>query len=214
MLRNKTKYSGRTQNQENCNASRRPSSNNNRFCCELVFVPQLFPVASDYVSGNSTVAASQISWSHQSISNKAAFRKMFCFTFIGEETGVSRGCWCSPRTHNATFSFQGQRVLSVYPSYGTPAQSSKSKDVVNNNFRFRNFDAWIPEQQPGEIAKPNVDPDLDQHNGNRFSGKRNSPNYRKSYCQNRHDFARTGSKKLGIHNVSFTQSAPEVGADI
>ena len=213
MLRNKSNGSSHTQNQEYNYANDRPTSNNYRFGTELVFVSQLLPVATNNVSGNSAVATGQISWAHQAISNETAFRKMFSLTFVGEETGVSRGGWCSPRTHNATFSFQGHRVLGVYASYGAPVQSGESKDVVYNDFRFGNFDTWIPEQQPSEEAKPNVDPDSGNENWKRLSSKGNSANQGKAHGQYRHDFARSGSKKLGIHSLSFTQSANEVGAE-
>ena len=213
MLRNKSNGSSRTQNQKYNYASDCPSSDNYRFGTELVFVPQLLPVATNNVSSNPAVAAGQISWAHQAISNETAFRKMFSLTFVGEETGVSRWGWCSPRTHNATISFQGHRVLGVYASYGAPVQSGKSKDVVYNDFRFGNFDAWIPEQQPSEEAKPNVDPDSGNENWKRLSSKGNCAKQGKGYGQNRHDFARAGSKKLGIHPLSFTQSATEEGAE-
>jgi hypothetical protein len=137
---------------------------------------------------------------------------MFRFTLDGEEAGVSRWGWSSPSSHNSFVGFQGERVLGVYAFDGTPIQSGKSKDVVNNNFGFGNFDAWIPEKQPGEKAKPNVDPDVSQQNCDRFGGKRDSANGRKGHGQNGHDFARAGSQQLGIHTVSFTQSAVEVGA--
>ena len=212
MLRNKTNYSGRAQNQENGNTSRRPLSNNNRLFCKLVFVPQLFPVASNYVGGNSTVAASQISWSHQPVSNKAAFRKMLCLALVGKKACVSRWGWSSPGAHNSTVSFQSQRVFGIYATYRAPVQSGESKDVVYNDFRFGHLDTWIPKQQPGKKAKPNVNPYFGEQNRYRFGGKRNDSYGRKSYSQNRHDFARARSKQLGIHSVSFTQSAREVGA--
>ena len=212
MLKNKANRSGRTQNQKPNYASSRPSSDNQGLCTKLVFVPELFPVASDYVGGNSAITASQISRAYQTVSDETALGKMFRFTFVGEETGVSRRGWSSPRSNNAAVSFQGKRVLGVYASDGTPVQSSKSKNVVDNNFGFGNSDAWIPEQQPGNKSKPNVDPDICQQNGDRFGGKRKSANGRKGHGQNSHDFARAGSKQLGIHTVSFTQSAAEVGA--
>jgi len=212
MLNNKTKRSSCAQCQKYHYASSRPSSYNHGLCTKFVFVPQLFPVASDYVGGNAAIATCQISRAYQTVSNETTFGKMFRFTFVGEETGVSRRGWSSPRTNNAAISFQGKRVLGVYASDGTPVQSGKSKDVVDNNFGFGNSDAWIPEQQPSKKAKPNVDPDICQQNGDRFGGKRNSANSRKSHGQNGHDFARAGSKQLGIHTVSFPQSAAEVGA--
>ena len=211
MLRNKSNCSSRAQNHEYNYAGSRPSRDNQGLCTKLVFVSKLFPVASDYIGGNSAIAAGQISRSHQAVSNETAFRKMLGFTFVGEKSGVSRWSWSSPSTNDSTVSFQGQRVLGVDASYGTPVQSGKSKDVVDNNFGFGNSDAWIPEQQPGKKAKPNVDPDIYQQNGDWFGGKRKSANGRKSHGQNSHDFARAGSKHLGIHTVSFTQSAAEVG---
>jgi hypothetical protein len=211
MLKNKANRSSRTQSQKPNYASSRPSSDNQGLCTKLVFVPQLFPVGSDYVGGNSTIAAGQISRAYQTVSDETAFGKMFRFTLVGQESGVSRRGWSSPRTNNAAVSFQGKRVLGVYASDGTPVQSGKSKDVVDNDFGFGNSDAWIPEQQPGKKAKPNVDPDIYQQNGDWFGGKRKSANGRKGHGQNSHDFARAGSKQLGIHTVSFTQSAAEVG---
>ena len=212
MLKNKTNSRRRAQSHEYNYASGCPASHNEGFSSKFVFVPKFLPVASDYVSGNSAIAAGQISRANQAVSNKAALRKMFRFTLVGEEAGVSRWGWSSPSSHNSLFGFQGERVLGVDALYGTPVQSGKSKDVVNNNFGFGNSDARVPEQQPGEKAKPNVDPDICQQNGNWLGGKRDSANGRKGHGQNGHDFARTGSKQLGIHTVSFTQSAVEVGA--
>ena len=212
MLKNKTNGRSRAQSHEYNYASGRPASHNEGFSTKLVFVPQLLPVASDYVSGNSTIATSQISRANQTVSNKAAFRKVFRFTLVGEEACVSRWGWSGPSSHNSFIGFQSERVLGVYAFDGTPIQSGKSKDVVNNNFGFGNFDAWIPEQQPGEKAKPNVDPDISQQDSNGFGSKGDSANGREGHGQNSHDFARAGSKQLGIHTVSFTQSAVEVGA--
>ena len=212
MLRNKSNGSSRTQNQKYKYASDRPSSNSYRFGTELVFVSQLLPVTSNNVGGNSAVTTGQISWAHQAVSNETAFRQMLRFALVCKKSCVSRGGWCSPRTHYATFSFQSQRVLGVYSSDGTPVQIGNSKDVVDNDFRFGNFDTWIPKQQPGEKSKPNVDPDSAQQNWNGFGDKRNSSKNRKGYGQNGNDFARAGSKKLGIHPVSFTQTSMELGA--
>ena len=212
MLKNNANCSCRAQSHEYNYASGRPASYNHGLSTKLVFVPKLLPVASDYVGGNSAIAAGQISWANQTVSNKATFRKMFRFTLVCEKAGVSRWGWSSPSSHNSLFGFEGERVLGVDALYRTPVQSGKSKDVVNNNFGFENFDAWVPEQQPGKKAKPNIDPDICQQNGNWFGGKRDSANGRKGHGQNGHDFARAGSKHLGIHTVSFTQSAVEVGA--
>ena len=212
MLTNKANCSSRTQSQKPNYASSRPSSDNQGLCTKLVSVPELFPVASDYVGGNSAITAGQISRAYQTVSDETAFGKMLRFTLVGQETGVSRRGWSSPRSNNATVSFQGKRVLGVDASDGTPVQSGKSKDVVDNNFGFRNSDAWVPEQQPSKKAKPNVDPDICKQNGDRFGSKRCSANSTKGHGQNGHDFARAGSKQLGIHTVSFTQSAAEVGA--
>ena len=213
MLGNKSNHSSCAQNQKYNGANDRPSSNNFRFAAKLIFITELLPVKANYVGGDTAVATGQISWSDKAVSNKAAFGKMFGFALVGKKSRVPRGCWCSPSPHNATVSFQSQRVLSIYTPYGTPVQSGKSKDVVYNDFSFGNFDAWIPKQQPGEIAKPDVNPDFGQHNGNRFGGKRNNTNDGKGHGQNRDDFARAGSKQLRIHSVSFTQSAAEVGAE-
>lgn len=212
MLKSKANNSSRTQNQKYNYASGNPSRNNHRFGSELVFVSQLFPMTSDYVGGNAAVATGQVSWAHQTFSNETTFRKVLRFTLFGKEASISGWGWSSPSAHNATASFQSQRILSVYAPYGTPVQSGHSKNVVNNNFRFGNSDAWIPEQQPGKETKPNVDPDFSQQNWNGFGGKRHSTNCRKGHGQNRHDFARAGSKQLGIHIDSFTQTAAEAGA--
>jgi len=212
MLRNKAKNSSRTQNQKYNYASGQPSSDNYRFGSELVFVSQLLPMASDYVSGNTAVATSQISWAHQALSNETTFRKVLRFALVGKEAGVSGWGWSSPSTNDATVSFQSQRILGVNAPYGTPVQSGHSKDVVNNNFSFGNSDTWIPEQQPGKETKPYVDPYFSQQNWNRFGSKGNSTNCRKGHGQNRNDFARAGSKQLGIHTVSFTQTATGAGA--
>ena len=212
MLRNKANDSSRTQNQKYNYASGRPASNNYRFGSQLVFISQLFPVASNNVGSNSAITAGQITWAHQAVSNETTFRKVLGFALVGKKSSVSRWSWSSPSTNDSTVSFQGQRVFGVDAVYGTPVQSGKSKDVVDNNFGFRNSDAWVPEQQPSKKAKPNVDPDICKQNGDRFGSKRCSANSRKGHGQNGHDFARAGSKQLGIHTVSFTQSAAEVGA--
>lgn len=212
MLRNKAKNCSRTEKQKNGNASGRPSSNYYRFVSELVLVSELFPVASNNVGGNSAVATGQVSWADETFADETTFRKMFGFALVGKEARVSRRGWCSPSAHNSAVGFQGEGVLGVYALNGTPVQSGKSKDVVNNNFRFGNFNAWIPEQQPSEKSKPNVNPDLGQQNGERFGSKSKGTNGRKGHGQNGHNLARAGSKNLRIHSVSFTQSAPEVGA--
>ena len=212
MLRNKANNSSGTQSQKYNYASDRPASEHFRFGSELVLVPKLFPVTSDYVSGNSAITTGQISGSHEPVSNEAAFRKMFRFALVGKKTRISGWGWSSPSTNGSTFSFQGQRVLGIDSLYGTPVQSGESKDVVNDNFRFGDLDTWIPKQQPGKIAKPQIDPDFGQQNAKRFGGQRNGTNYGKRHGQYRHNFARTGSKQLGIHTFSFTQSAVEAGA--
>jgi len=212
MLRNKSNNGSGTQSQKYNYASDRPASEHFRFGSELVLVSKLFPVASYYIGGNSAIATGQISWSNEPVSNETAFRQMFRFALVGKKTRISGWGWSSPSTDGSTVRFQGQRVLGIDALYGTPVQSGKSKDVVNDNFRFGDLDTWIPKQQPGKIGKPNVDPDICQQNGNWFGGKRDSANGRKGHGQNGHDFARAGSKQLGIHIVSFTQSAVEVGA--
>ena len=212
MLKDKANRSSCAQGQENHYAGGRPSSYYYGLFSKLVFVPQVFPVASDDIGGNSTVTACEISWAHQTVSNKTAFGKMFRFTFVCEETGVSRRGWSSPRSNNAAVSFQGKRVLGVYAIDSTPVQSGKSKYVVHNNFGFGDLDAWIPEQQPSKKAKPDVDPDFSQKNLDWFGSKGDNADSRKGHGQNCHDFTRAGSKHLGIHTVSFTQSASEVGA--
>jgi hypothetical protein len=212
MLRNKSNNGSRTQNQKYNYASGNPSNNNYWFGPELVFVSQFFPVTSDYIGGNATVATGQISGSHQSLSDEATFRKVFRLALFGKEASISGWGWSSPSTNDATFRFQSQRILGIYTPYGTPVQSNHPKNVVNYYFRLGNSDAWVPEQQPGKEAKPNVYPDFCKNNADRFGGKRNSSSYRKGNSQNRHDFAGAGSKQLGIHTVSFTQSAAEAGA--
>lgn len=212
MLRNKAKNCSRTQNQKYNYASGNPSSDNYRFGSELALVSQLFPMAPDYVGGNTAVATSQISRAHQPLSNETTFRKVLRFALVSKEAGISGWGWSSPSTNDAIIGFQSQRILGVYAPYGTPVQSGHSKDVVNNNLRFGNSDAWIPEKQPSKENKPNVDPDFSQQNWNRFGGKRHSTNCRKGHGQNCHDSARAGSKQLGIHTVSFTQTAAEAGA--
>ena len=212
MLRNKADNCSRTQNQKYNYASGRPASNNYRFGSQLVFISQLFPVGSNNVGSNSAIATGQISRSHQAVSNETTFRKVLGFALVGKETRISRWGWSSPSTNDSAVSFQGQRVFGVDALYGAPVQSGKSKDVVNDNFRFGNFDARIPKQQPGEKAEPKVDPDLGQQDANWFHGKRSSTDDRKDYRQNGYDFARAGSKQLGIHIFSFTQSETQVGA--
>ena len=212
MLRNKANDSSRTQNQKYNYASGRPASNNYRFGSQLVFISQLFPVASNNVGSNSAITAGQITWAHQAVSNETTFRKVLGFALVGKKSSVSRWSWSSPSANNSAISFQGQRVFGVDALYGAPVQSGKSKDVVNDNFRFGNSDAWVPKQQPSEKTKPKVDPDLGKQDANRFDGKRSSANDRKDYRQNGHDFARAGSKQLGIHIFSFTQSETQVGA--
>lgn len=214
MLKNETSRRGSAQGKKYNYASECPSRDNHGLSFELVCIPKLFPVTSDYIGGNSAIATGQISRANQSVSNKAAFRKMFRFAFVGKKTGVSGRGWSSPSAHNLLSGFQGERVLGVNALDGTPVESGKSKDVVNDNFRSGNFYAWVPEKQPGEKAKPNVNPDFGQQNSDGFSGKRNSSNGSKNHSQYGHDFARAGSKPFGIHSVSFAQSAVEVGAGI
>jgi hypothetical protein len=212
MLKNDSKGRCRAQSQKNNYASGCPASLNYGFSSQLVFVAKFFPVASDYVGGNSAITAGQISRSNQAVSYKAAFWKVFRLTLVGQEAGVSRWGWSSPSSHNSLFGFKGERVFSVDAPYGAPVQSGKPEYVVDNNFGFGNSDAWIPKKQPSKKAKPNVNPDFCQQNGDRFGSKRDSSNSRKDNGQNGHDFARAGLKQLGIHSVSFTQSAAEVGA--
>ena len=212
MLRNKANNGSSTQSQKYNYASDSPASEHFGFGSELVLVSKLFPVASYYVGGNSAITTSQISRSHEPVSNETTFRQMLRFALVGKKTRISGWGWSSPSTDGSTVRFQGQRVLGIDSLYGTPVQGGESKDVVNDNFRFGDLDTWIPKQQPGKIGKPNVDPDFGQQNAKRFGSQRNGTNYGKGYGQYRHNFARTGSKQLGIHTFSFTQSAVEVGA--
>ena len=214
MLRNKSKNCSRTQNQEHSYSHERPSDRNHRFGPQLILVSEFFPLASDYVGSNPAITTGQIPWTHQSVSDEAAFGEMLRFAFVGKESRVSRWGWSSPGTNSANICFESERVLGVYTLYGTPVQSSRSKNVVNNNLGFGNFDAWIPEQQPSKKAKPDVDPDFSQKNCNRLGGKGNNTDSRKDNPQNGHDFARPRSKQLGTHPASFTQSAMEVGAEL
>lgn len=211
MLRNKAKNGSYTQNDKSHQAIQNPTSLDIRVFVELISVPKLFPVAANHISGNSTITTGQITRSDHPVSNEAAFWQMLSLGLVGKKPGVSRRRWCSPCSNDSRLSFQGERVLGVDSFNRTPVQSCGSKNVVNDNFRFTYSNAGVPKQQPGQIAKPEVDPKLSQENRNGFRGKSKNSNNRKSYCHNSHDFAGAGAKRLRIHSVSFTQSSLEGG---
>jgi len=211
VLRNKTKQGSYTQNDKSYQSSHNPSSYDSGVFVKVTGVPELFPVAANYISGNTAIATSQITWSHHPVSDKTAFRQMLSLGPVGQKSSVSRWCWSSPSSNDSIWSFQGERVLGVDSPNRTPVQSCGSKNVVNHNFRFTHSNAGVPKQQPGQIAKPEVDPKFSQQYRHWFGGQGKNSNGRKGYCHNSHDFARTGSKLLRIHAFSFTHSAPEGG---
>ena len=212
MLKNKAECGCYSQSQKYQRASGGPLSFNYGFRNELISVSQFLPLTSDYVGGNSTITAGQIARANQTLPNKATLRKMGGFAPVSQKSRIPRRGWGSPSANNALISFQGQRVLGIYSSYCAPVESGKSENVVNYDFGFGDFDAWIPKQQPGEETKPNVDPDFGQQNSNGLGRKRDSAKGRKGHGQNSHDFSGAGPKSLGIHTISFTQSAAKVGA--
>ncbi|CAB4630093.1 unannotated protein [freshwater metagenome] len=209
MLRNKAKHGSYSQNDKSHQAIQNPTSLDNRVFVELISVSELFPVAANHISGNSTITTGQITWSDHPVSNEAAFWQMLSLGLVGKKPGVSRRRWSSPRSNDSRLSFQGERVLGVDSPNRTPVQSCGSKNVVNDNLRFTHSNAGAPKQQPGQIAKPEVDPKLSQENRYGFRGQGKNSNSRKGNCHNSHDFARAGSKRLRIHSVSFTQSTLE-----
>ncbi len=211
MLRNKPKQSSYSQNEKSYHSSKAPSSHDSGVFVELIAVPEFFPVAANYISGNSTITTGQITWSDHPVSNEAAFWQMLSLGLVGKKPGVSRRRWSSPRSNDSRLSFQGERVLGVDSPNRTPVQSCGSKNVVNDNLRFTHSNAGVPKQQPGQISKPEVDPKLSQENRYGFRGQGKNSNSRKGYGHNSHDFAGAGSKRLRIHSVSFTQSTLEGG---
>lgn len=212
MLRNKTNQGSYPQDNKGNNSGSSPSRMDLRLGEQLVFVPELLPVAANDVCGDAAITAGQIPWSHEAIADETAFGEMFSFAFVCEESRVSRGGWGSPSSNNLILSLQREGVFCINTSNRTPVQSRDPKDVVNYNFRFGYSNAGIPKQQPREKTKPNVNPNLGEKNCNWLSGKSKDSKCRKSHGHNCHDLARAGSKKLRIHTISFTQSAPEVGA--
>ena len=211
MLRNKPKQSSYSQNEKSYHSSKAPSSHDSGVFVELISVPEFFPVAANYISGNSTITTGQITWSDHLVSNEAAFWQMLSLGPVSKKSSVSRWCRSSPRSNDSSWGFQGKRVLGVDSPNRTPVQSCSSKNVVNDNFGFTHSKAWVPKQQPGQIAKPEVDPNLYQENRYGLRGQGKNSNSRKGYGRNSHDFARAGSKRLRIHSVSFTQSTLEGG---
>ena len=211
MLRNKPKQSSYSQNEKSYHPSKAPSSHDSGVFVELIAVPEFFPVAANYISGNAAIATGQITWSDHPVSNEAAFWQMFSLGPVGKKPGVSRRRWSSPRSNDSRLSFQGERVLGVDSPNRTPVQSCGSKNVVNDNLRFTHSNAGVPKQQPGQVSKPEVDPKLSQENRYGFRGQGKNSNSRKGYGHNSHDFAGAGSKRLRIHSVSFTQSTLEGG---
>lgn len=214
MLRNKANQSRYGQDAERKHSSQNPSSLNERICAQLVRVSEFFPVASDNVSGNAAITAGEISRPHKAISYEATFWKMLRLRFLCEEASVSRGGWGSPSTDDSSLSLQGKRVFGVNSSYRAPAQGGRSENVVDYNFRFAHSNTWIPEQQPGEITKPNVNPYFGEQHAGRLGGKGKDSNSRKGHSQHRHDFARARSNQLRLHVSSFTQSTPQGGAEL
>ncbi len=212
MLRNKSNYSSYAQNAEQSQSCEDPTCHNNRFGVELILVPKLLPVASDYIGSNTAVATSQISWSHHSVAYEATFRKMFGFGLIRQKASVSRWRWCSPGSNNFLFGFQRERVLGVYSADRAPVQGGSSKNVVNNYIFLCHANTWIPKQQPSKVSEPNIDPNLGQQYDHGFRAEGSNSESRKGHGQNRHDFARSRAKMLWIHPASFTQSQPQGGA--
>ena len=211
MLRNKPKQSSYSQNEKSYHPSKAPSSHDSGVFVELIAVPEFFPVAANYISGNAAIATGQITWSDHPVSNEAAFRQVLSLGPVSKKSSVSRWCRSSPRSNDSSWGFQGKRVLGVDSPNRTPVQSCSSKNVVNDNFGFTHSNAGVPKQQPGQITKPEVDPKLSQENRYGFRGQGKNSNSRKGYGRNSHDFARAGSKRLRIHSVSFTQSTLEGG---
>lgn len=211
MLRNKAKQGGYTQNDKSNQSSQNPLSHDFGVFVKLISVPELFPVAPNYISGNAAIAAGEIPRSDHSVSDETAFRQMLSLGPIGKKSSVSRWCWGSPSSNDSIWGFQGERVLGINSPNRTPIQSYGSKNVVNNNFRFTHSNTGVPKQQPSQIAEPEVDPKFSQQHRYWFGGQCKNSNGRKGHCHKSHDFARTGSKLLRIHAFSFTQSAPEGG---
>lgn len=214
MLRNKANQGHYAQDAERKHSSHNPSSLNEWICVELVLVSELFPVASYYVGGNATIAAGEISRPHQAMSYEATFWKMLSLRLLRKKAGVSRRGWSRPSTDDSALGLQGKRVFGVNSSYRAPIQRGRSENVVDNNFRFANSNTGVPEQQPGEIAKPYVNPYFGQQHGGRLGGKGKDSDSRKGHGQHRHDFARAGTNQLRFHVSSFTQSTSLGGSEL
>ena len=212
MLRNKSDYSSHAQNTKQSQSCEDPTGHNNRFGVELILVPKLLPVASNYIGSNTAVATGEISRSHHSVAYEAAFRKVFGFGLIRQKASISRWRRCSPGSNNFLFGFQRERVLGVYSADRAPVQGGSSKNIVNNDICLCHANTWVPKQQPSKVSKPNIDPNLGQQYDHGFRGEGSNSKDRKGHGQNRHDFARSRAKMLWIHPASFTQSQPQGGA--
>lgn len=205
MSNHKTESGSTTEKQKHDESKRGPTSFNMWFGIKLVAVPQILPMASDYVGSIATVATGQISRSNHAISYVAAFGQILTISPFCQETSISGRRRGRPSPYRSIVGLYLERVLSVDSFYGTPIQIVGPKNVFDDKPRFRDFDAWIPEKQPGEKPQPSEWPNLKKQNGHRFAQQRNSADGGKGKSQRGYEFARTRAKYLGVHYNSFTQ---------
>lgn len=214
MLRNKAQESSQRQNQDGGQTPIDPVCFNHSRFVQAVGISQFFELKPNNVGRNAAVTASKISWSNQALANKTALRQVFGFGFACSETRVPRRGWGGKGPDGSLIGLNRKRIFSIDSLNRTPVQSVPSKQVVNNYAVFGDFDAWVPEQQPSQIGKPDVNPGFSQKGQDRFGAKRPESNKgeKKSYYS--HNPTGFGMQYLSSHLPSLTQAASNAGCQI
>lgn len=212
MLRNKADYRSYREQSKDHKAPVDPFSLNEGFVVKFFPVTQMLELATDDVSSNTTITACEIPWSNQTFTNESAFRKMFAFGFTCHEAGVTRRRGSSKSSDRAFVGFYGQRVLGINSSDCAPIELGFSEDVINDDFALCNQHAWVPKQKPSKEGKPDVNPRFGQEQTKGFGCQSPESDSGEYECHNRHDAARSGVEKVGLHFSSLTHPLVKVGA--
>ena len=205
MLKNKSEGSQNAQCCEATDANVRNSSSDKFGFIELTSVPKLFPVAPDYVGGNSRITGGQIPRTDQTITNEATAGQVSGLGSIGEHASIARWCGCSPSTDSSEVSLEGERVLRIYPLNSAPVEAGALKQIIHHDALAGHLDTGIPEQEPGQIAKPEVDPAMSQNLAERPCCQGNKASHSENDSNNGHNLTRSRPQSIGNHVLSLTQ---------
>ncbi len=175
-------------------------------------VAKSFPLSPDHQSRNPRVTGGEVSRPYETLSDVATFGQMLGFGSTGQKASVSRGSRCCPSPNDPLVSLKAERVFSINSGDRAPIQSCLSKNIVDCHTIVGNGNAGIPKQQPGDITKPYVNPNLNQQNAERVGSQGKDSKNRKGYPCNGHDPAGSRVQGSRVHAHSLPHKSKLEGA--